>query len=420
MAKYSNTERRVAGLLNAFPGVKQFVKQAYQQLNYYLHKKSYTIKTEFNITKFSDGERESFFGYYDKLPINITASYIIYQSSSRNTKNKPSAKHPIDIVLAEFPTGKVLEQYSSNAYNWQQGCKLMWISESEFIFNDFDKNKQAYISKIVNAETLKITHVLDQPVYDFARGKIFSLNFCRLNELRPDYGYRNITECTKFDYKNDGIFLTDIQSNTTELFLSLENIIQFDYKKNMDDAEHYVNHIMISPSGKKMIFLHRYFVSGRRYDRLFISSIENGDLRLLSDHEMISHCYWIDDIQLVAYMRRHDYGDKFYRINTDTGLIEPLSEKTDGTGDGHPHIVAGKMLYDSYPDKSRLKSLFLFDFSTEEKKLLAEFYESLKFKGETRCDLHPRMSLDGKYAFVDSVHSGKRQLYCISLKESGK
>ena len=73
------------------------------------------------------------------------------------------------------------------------------------------------------------------------------------------------------------------------------------------------------------------------------------------------------------------------------------------------------MIFDTYPNKSRMKKLFMYNMKSSDLKELGEFYEGLKYYNETRCDLHPGFSPDGKNIFIDSVHKGKRGLYIISI-----
>ncbi|NOR44515.1 MAG: hypothetical protein GQ534_02930 [Candidatus Delongbacteria bacterium] len=77
------------------------------------------------------------------------------------------------------------------------------------------------------------------------------------------------------------------------------------------------------------------------------------------------------------------------------------------------------MLFDSYPDRSRMRHLYVYDLKNDDIEEIGEFLEPLKYdneaiyNNETRCDLHPRWSTDGKKIYFNSVHEGKRHLYCI-------
>ena len=109
-------------------------------------------------------------------------------------------------------------------------------------------------------------------------------------------------------------------------------------------------------------------------------------------------------------------GDNFYKIDITSNTKVLLSEKLKDFGDGHPSFHKNKMLFDSYPDRSRMQHLYIYDMDNDSVEEIGEFYGSLKYYGETRCDLHPRWSEDGKNIFLDSVHEGKRYLYTLDYK----
>ena len=47
---------------------------------------------------------------------------------------------------------------------------------------------------------------------------------------------------------------------------------------------------------------------------------------------------------------------------------------------------------------------------------LGRFHTPAEYKGEWRCDLHPRLSPDGRRVVVDSVHAGDgRQMYLLDI-----
>jgi hypothetical protein len=144
--QYNKLERTIAYFLSKFPKLKLSVKKSYQQINYLIYKKDYTYKSKYKLKKIVFKDKESFFGYYDKSPINITNEYVIFHSSNIPTKQFPDPNIPVDIILYDIKNDKFEIIDKSFAYNWQQGSKLIWIDDYKFIYNVFEKGE--YKSKI--------------------------------------------------------------------------------------------------------------------------------------------------------------------------------------------------------------------------------------------------------------------------------
>ena len=171
---YTGIERKIAFILTKFPNLKSNIKKIYQKLNYIRHKKLYNYKSEYSIAKIGFENKESYFGYYDKSPINITNEYIIFQVSNIDTKKLPDVNIPVDLVLYDIKKDKYELIDKSYTYNWQQGTKLMWLSEFEFSYNNFNKEKNIYISKIYNIKT-KNFKIIDFPIYDCFEDKFVKI-----------------------------------------------------------------------------------------------------------------------------------------------------------------------------------------------------------------------------------------------------
>ena len=167
-----------------------------------------------------------------------------------------------------------------------------------------------------------------------------------------------------------------------------------------------------------LFFLHRaYNSAGRRIDRLFVANARTGEkLRMISDSGMISHYCWMDNNSILAYMKHNDMNG-YYIISLSSPSITITKieiEGLDAYGDGHPtYIGEGKFITDSYPNKSRMKSLLLVDIDNSKFAVLAEFLEPLKFHDQTRCDLHPKWDEVHKIIYVESVHESKRKLFAL-------
>lgn len=418
MSSYSGLERSIARLLGRFPAIKQFAKVAYSRLVYLRARKSYRYRAAVEPVRFCDKGNSSFFGYYDKSPANSNGQ-VLFHSVSQGTKTVPSKEDSVELVVADNG-GKVLHRLAVKAYNWQQGCRAHWVTDDLFIFNDFNEDGQRYISRVFSVSEQREMRHFDYPVQDsFGTEYFISLNYRRLMTLRPDYGYRNLPGLTPEELgslNNDGIWRVDFETGDAYMLVSLAQACAFSPKPEFRQAVHKFNHVMISPSGSQLIVMHRYLIGQRRFDRLLLVDVESGEMDLLSDYGMVSHCFWVDDNVVLGYLRGPKDKDGYWLINTQTGEFSPCAQDAlSGYGDGHPHVFGDWFVTDTYPDKARMQHLLLANWKTGEVKELGEFFHGFEYSGESRCDLHPRFSQDGRAVFFDSVFTGHRQLYRMEL-----
>ncbi|WP_339656138.1 hypothetical protein [uncultured Salegentibacter sp.] len=416
-SNYSKTERLVAEFLSIFPGLKIFVKRRYQSLNAILYRKSYRFQCNFELHTIPV-EGETFYGYYDHSPESEDGRYILFHLvKNQSTKSLPDAEKPIEVAVYDTQNKNLVYQNSTVSFNWQQGSRLQWLDNRSFIYNKFSE-KDGYQSVIVDLESgFPIEKIRPLPIYDCYQMKFaLTLNFSRLNKFRPDYGYRNLKNSNLPNYQEDGVFYLDLSTGEKKLIIKISSLKELQPNQLMDAADHKVNHIMISPSGGHFIFLHRYLINGRRFDRLILSDIEGNKLKVLADDDMVSHCCWANDNEIIAYLRDFEIGDRYYKVNIHNASKTIVGENIiDMFGDGHPSVHQDHLVFDTYPNKSRMKDLFHFNLNNDNLTKLGEFYEGMEYYGETRCDLHPRLNKSGNKVYFDSVHEGKRSLYWIGI-----
>jgi Tol biopolymer transport system component len=85
---------------------------------------------------------------------------------------------------------------------------------------------------------------------------------------------------------------------------------------------------------------------------------------------------------------------------------------------GHCSYLPGNewILNDTYPDLDRKQHLYLYQVTTGRRVPLGSFEAPEPYRGEWRCDLHPRFSPDGRLVTIDSPHRGDgRQIYLIDI-----
>lgn len=261
------------------------------------------------------------------------------------------------------------------------------------------------------------------PVYSIsADGKIaLSLDFSRLHRLRKGYGYSLIPEETANEKLPDKtcIWKMDIETGEVTELLKYTDFANFEPRPEMKEAEHKVNHIMISPNGKRFMALHRWFDGQRKYTRLVTCNMDGTDMYVLSDDDMVSHCYWKNDEEIIAFENKHGSGPGYYLMKDKTQEYKHMWPSINN--DGHPSYSPtdnSLIVTDSYPDRARIANIKLLrdtDIEGKNTKVIARVFAPFKYDNDTRCDLHPRWRQDGKAICFDSVFEGHRGLYVVNI-----
>lgn len=421
-------EQKINYQLNKFPAIKKVIKRAYQLGMYAISPK---IKSEGNIQCVSpDDGKEYFFGYYDKTPWDATQRYMLCMRAN-NTWSDVSPKEKAEIILIDTTKDKnapdrIRKLAETSAWNVQMSCMLQWLGpdyKSRILYNDFRDGK--FCAVILNVDSGE-ERVVDAPVYSVsADGKLaLTLDFARLYSLRPGYGYYNVPEVTKDVALPDApcIWTVDLKSGEVKPLLKYTDFAQFQPRKEMQEegAEHKVNHIMLSPNGKRFMVLYRWFNGQRKYTRLITCNVDGSDMYVLSDDDMVSHCYWKNDEEIIAFENKHSGGPGYYLMKDKTQVYKHLWNKY--SNDGHPSYSPDRsyVVTDSYPNRARIAEIKLLkdtDTEANEVQILARVFAPFKYDNDTRCDLHPRWSRDGKMICFDSVFEGHRGLYCIEMEK---
>ncbi len=410
-------ENSVKNILSSHPTIKKVVKRLYQKFMYSISKK---IKFEGNLKKVSpNDDYEYFFGYYDKSPWDATNRYMICMKAV-NTSNNVAPPDKADILLIDTKNdNKAIKIAETNSWNVQQGCMAQWLGPNfneKIIYNDFRNGK--YCSIILNVFTKEEKEIC-MPIYAVSSSGDFalSLDFSRLHRLRPGYGYSNLKDNTAgIDIPDEPcIWYIDLINNTSKGILNYNDLFNFETRNEMKNSQHKVNHIMLNPSNNRFMVIHRWLNGNKKYSRLITCDIDGKNLFNLSDDNMVSHCYWKNDEEIIAFERKKGIGDGYFLMKDKTKDFNHIWKHI--ISDGHPSYSPDKSLIvtDTYANKKRICSLKI--MNEDEIITIAKVFSPFKYDNDTRCDLHPRWSRDGKKICIDSVHEGKRGLYVIPIDD---
>ena len=415
------TEIEAAGkkALERYPIIKRSIKRVYQVASVSTNNDKLTA--EGNIIRVSpNDEFEYFYGYYDKSPWDATDRYMICLRV-RQAYKSVAPKEPGTICIIDTENNnKIIEIGSTHAWNVQQGCMAQWLGPDfnrHIIYNDYRNGH--YCSVVFNIEEMKEEKVLSLPVYDVSRdGKYaLSLDFNRLHRLRPGYGYSNQKDKTKgvLCPNKTCIWKIDIQSGKIEKLFKYTDFESFETDESMIGAEHKVNHLMISPNGKRFMVLHRWFDNGRKHSRLITVNVDKTDMYNLSDDVFVSHCYWKNDGEILSFLRKKETGDHYYLMKDKTQEYRLLWPELNTDGHCSYSPDGQYIITDTYPNRKRIASVSLCSEDNDKSKKIARVFSPFKYDNDCRCDLHPRWNRAGDKICIDSVHEGKRGLYVVNI-----
>ena len=357
-----------------------------------------------------------FFGYFDKFPWNSRGEHLAHRVSFAGRQPRFGEAAEIGVLR----DGGFEKKGETLAWCWQQGAMLQWFNDDVIIYNNVIGEHHGVC--LSDGRTLKF------PIYTLSPDRKFalSLNFSRLDRERPGYGYPGLWD-DSIDYAFpdfDGIRLMDLEAGTDSLIVSLQRLVDDFPAPGADTEPNWVNHLLFSPDGQRISFLHRWRVFGpwgrgyRSYvTRMFTANRDGSELWMLPIDFHASHYTWCAPDKLLVFSRLHEGGNQ-YRIYTVGDNNPKIIAKDRLPSDGHCSFSPnGKLLLtDSYTDKNGCRELVVYSPEKDERYSIG-YYHSPDILPPTRCDLHPRWSQDGRRISFDSFHEKYRGIYEIELPE---
>ena len=412
----------------------------------------------------SKSDQAEWFGYYNYGVLNADQTKML---CNRADVDGVAVEKGMSIELGYYDivSGDWHHIGTSDSWNWQQGAMLQWLprqKEDIAIYNSSQNGR--LIAKIHNTTTGE-ERVINWPIYGITPDgkKSISIELERSYWCRA-YHYMSVAN-PAMDGRvldSDGIFEIDLEQNTRKRIISIQDIIACDYDSEFEKMKHWLEHVMISPSGKRFCFLHRFSPIDNVYDyttRVCIANIDGTNLQVVSGWKKYnwSHFWWITDDEFVIYTYENSRfgklkslheiisekplslkkltqrvslnlsyklpmplgklfgrGDSYYQYYTlsEEGLFRLKGKWANKHFriDGHPSFSVGGefMITDTYPDKKGFQHLYRFNVKTHKLDDMAQLYAA--FSGNSAsCDLHPKVSKNNFIA-VDTAYDGRHHL----------
>ncbi len=379
-----------------------------------------------SIRPITQGPKHHFFGYYGISPWDATEKYLICLETEFGDR-LPEPSDQASLILIDLSSGAAKTIAETHAWNFQQGAMLHWIGldpAHTIIYNDrAGESLQSVILNVFTGEK----RTLPRPIAAMSPdGKCAaSLNFPRMWGIRPGYSYPGLADPFAGEQapRDDGLFIMDTATGESKLIVSLADILAAQpLPKDYNGNPLYINHVMFSRNGKRLLFLARYKAgTGGSITAAFTINPDGTGLYCLIPYEWnASHFDWLDATRLMV-STRYQAGPKWYHVLFTDGQKECVPLAPDFLQqDGHGHFSAdGKwMVTDSYPrGEHRMRSLYLMDMASQAFREVGRFHEPPQYKTDCRCDLHPRWNRDATQLCIDSTHEGTRQVYLLRVKK---
>jgi hypothetical protein len=368
------------------------------------------------------GPKFHWFAYYDKLQFDPTNRYVLGMEVDFEHRS-PTPEDAIKVGMIDLADGdRWIELGQSTAWCWQQGCMLQWRpgSTDEVLFND--RQGDRYVCRILNVKT-RVQRTVPHPIYAVSPDGRWAVatDFRRLGDTRPGYGYHGIPDPNRdvLAPEDSGIWRVDLETGRQDLLISLADIVKIPFPgRDLSRAKHWFNHLLVNPDGTRFEFLHRFMEPGAsaRVTRMFTAAPDGSELRIVDTNGVTSHFIWRDPQHILAWSKQP--GPGFYVFEDQQGGKVELVGPGMPIGDGHCTYLPGNqwVLCDTYPDRNRHQSVYLYHVPSDRVVPLGQFLSPKEYTGEWRCDTHPRFSRDGRSVTIDSPHQGGRQIYLIDIR----
>lgn len=386
-----------------------------------------------------------FFGFHDISPFSPDDQQLVCLRIPQGAGDMASTSATAEICLWEPQQDAFTPIAETDCWNFQQAARQQWLEDGSgrIAFNTRDE-KGAPAARIITQAGVA-RRAIDGGLYALARDGTWALSpdFTALSHCWPAYGYRSLTALPHTaEASKTGLWRIDLATGTRRLLLSLADVAT-----GWSELEgHFLTHPSISPDGRTIVFLHRFFArDGGSYTRLLACDAQGQGLRVLAD-EKVSHFDWLDNDSLIVWARfaggglatlrrrgvlnnpfvrpllavvrrlggrwkKQALAEAYYRIPLSPDQPREKLGWPDLDVDGHPMVARshGWLVTDTYPDRNGDMTLLVWNRHTGERVDIARIADgTLSTDSDAKCDLHPRWDRAENRIAVDFCREGLR------------
>ncbi|MCE7030849.1 hypothetical protein [Jiella avicenniae] len=401
------------------------------------------------------GDASYFFGFHDVTPWSPDDRRVLLHRVDPDIRRLPRPHDLAEIVIWNPMTGGIDTVGETTCWNFQQGARAMWVPGREATV--------AYNRRVDDAPGCELVDLIGgkRRLLPSAVGAIapdgqyaMAPNFARLGALWPAYGYSGFASAADSIAQpdDDGLWSIDLESGARSLVFSIRQLAAASGGSLSSDVPAFVTHVSFNREGSRIVFMLRFFSKDHALYSLIFSARPNGDeLKMLAE-EKISHFDWLDEDNIVIWMRKGSKGlasarrsgllalpllrpliaiarksrsrlkgvvlsESYFVMSTVTGAREPFCNES-LLHDGHPMLSPDRtwLITDEYPDpRSGKTPLILIDLKTRRRiDIAALMHDVGSNDSDLKCDLHPRWNRSGLLVGVDATDKGRR---CFAIAD---
>lgn len=342
-----------------------------------------------------------FCGYYDLQPFKPCdpSQVLVHILDHKSSGNR------LQLALYDSNSSTFSVFDESEAWNYQQGSRLHWLTDEIVIYNKLvDK---APVGVLFNVRSKTFAELpLPFNISD-SSFNIYSLDFGHLARC-SEYGYPNTKpskfplRVTKLLYESEYSIEKSISIDIPDLNLQASNV-----------KRRHVNHLLPSPNHDFVVGIERYYVNGARFDNLVVLDFDKQSFRRVIEASLISHYCFLSHQCLLVWGKLQPYPQGYYQVYfTKSGQISHYKFLF-SCQDGHPSAINSNSVITEVPQGKLLDDNLnlIIELSTRTAPPILYGLLPLVYPLNIahRCDTHISLSRDKKFFEADFFSSHNRR-----------
>jgi len=364
--------------------------------------------------------------FYDVCPFSPSGRYLAVTRLPFQHR-APVLGEQADVCVIDLQEETIRTVYATQGWAMQLGANLEWGTTDRYLYtNDIIGSKAVCVR--IDLETLE-TRAYVGPKYDMAPDGSAVIGFPLelMNATQDGYGVPVVQYLPPGGLKDQGLWRTDLASNTKTLLVSTADVVAaMADPTEMEGRSVYFFHSRYNPQGTRIMQVVRGLLPGQRsYNKqVFTFDSQGGDIR-----QAIRPVQWEpgghhpnwhpDGLHILMNLKVDGQTMRFCLYKHDGSDLRVLSEKH--LGSGHPSIEgSGRyLLTDCYVWEPMAQEngevpIRLLDLHTDQEEHICTIY-TLKLSDLLRVDPHPAWSADYRRVCFNGAPEGRRQVFVVDL-----